>query len=79
MSTLRSATLVNATIMMREDEFGSVRTGRHADLLVVDGDPIADIGLLAEGGRGIRAVLKGGRLVRGSLPAADETTGAHTL
>ncbi len=69
LSALRSATSVNARMMMRDEDFGSVRAGRYADLLVVDGNPIDDIRLLADGGSGIRAVLKGGRIVRGALPS----------
>jgi imidazolonepropionase-like amidohydrolase len=75
LSALRSATAVNARMMMRGDDFGSVRVGRLADLIVVDGDPVADIGLLADGGSGIRAVLKGGRVVRGALPSYIESAG----
>jgi imidazolonepropionase-like amidohydrolase len=60
---LRSATLVNAEILGRAGELGVLAPGAFADLLVVDGDPLDDIGLLAEPEKGLLAVLKGGQLV----------------
>ena len=41
--------------------------GKLADLLVVDGDPSTDIGVLAD--QPPLAVLKGGEVVAGELPA----------
>jgi imidazolonepropionase-like amidohydrolase len=40
-----------------------VAPGAHADLLVVDGDPIEDAGVLADAATHLRAVVRGGRLV----------------
>jgi imidazolonepropionase-like amidohydrolase len=58
---LRSATSVNAALLMKEGELGVVRPGALADLILADGDPLADIGLLAppDGAR-IPFVMKGG-------------------
>ncbi len=67
---LRSATLVNAEILGRRGELGVVAPGALADLLVVDGDPLADVGLLAEPERGLRAVVKGGELALDRLSRA---------
>src|SRR5205085_5481710 len=44
---LRQATSINAELMMLEGKIGCIRPDAYADLLVVDGDPLADIGLLA--------------------------------
>ena len=57
---LRSATLVNAALLRREGELGVVAAGALADLLVVDGDPLADVTLLAEPEKALVAVIKGG-------------------
>jgi imidazolonepropionase-like amidohydrolase len=57
---LRSATLVNATLLRREGELGVVAPGAFADLLVVDGDPLADVTLLAAPEKHLAAVMKGG-------------------
>ena len=62
LEVLRSATLVNAEILGRKGDLGVVRPGALADLLVVDGDPLADVALLAEPEKNLVAVMKGGEL-----------------
>ena len=39
---------------------GSVQNGRFADIIAVDGDPLADISALER----VRFVMKGGKVVR---------------
>lgn len=56
---LRSATSVNADLLM-EPTLGRVRPGCRADLLLVDGDPLADINLMAQDGRRFSAIMKAG-------------------
>ena len=46
---------------------GVVAPGAHADLLVVDGDPLADITLLADPERTLALVMKGGRIHKTTL------------
>jgi imidazolonepropionase-like amidohydrolase len=53
---LRSATLEGARMLGREGDLGSVTPGKYADLLILDADPLADIGNL----RRIRTVIRGG-------------------
>ena len=57
---LRSATLVNARILQREGELGEIVSGALADLLVVDGDPLADLSLLQGQGKHLLMVMRGG-------------------
>ena len=52
--------------MGRAHELGSVREGYLADLLVVDGDPLRDIGVLQDQAR-LLGVMKGGTLVKDEL------------
>ena len=59
---LRSATAVNARLLGREGDLGVVAEGARADLLVVDGDPTADVSLLEGDGRHLRAVVRRGQL-----------------
>ncbi len=62
---LHSATAVNAEILQMKDRLGVVKPGALADLLVVDGDPLADIGLLAaEQGRNLTHIMADGRFVK---------------
>jgi imidazolonepropionase-like amidohydrolase len=58
---LRSATSVNAEILM-EPKLGKIQPGCHADILIVDGDPLTDINVLAQGGRGLSVIMKGGQI-----------------
>lgn len=64
---VRAATLGNARILMMEDQIGSIETGKRADLLVYEGDPIADIEVLCQPDRRLRAILKDGRIIRNDI------------
>uniref|UniRef100_B0SV20 Amidohydrolase n=1 Tax=Caulobacter sp. (strain K31) TaxID=366602 RepID=B0SV20_CAUSK len=61
---MRQATSMGAEILMEEGRLGCVRPGAYADLIVVDGDPLADIGLLAANGRNLDLIMRGGQLVK---------------
>ncbi len=61
---LRSATSVNAEILQMADKLGVVKPGAFADLLVVDGDPLSDVSLLASGGRYLTHIMVDGRLIK---------------
>lgn len=63
---IRWATVNGALAMGRGDELGSVTEGKLADLLVVDGDPIADITCLTDRAN-YRAILKSGSFYRNDL------------
>lgn len=70
LEAIRAATSTAARAIRREDR-GSLEPGKLADLIVLDGDPLADIRVLQDQER-IRAVVKGGRIVAGtSLERAD--------
>jgi imidazolonepropionase-like amidohydrolase len=60
---LRSATRVNARILGREGELGVVAPGALADLLVVDGDPLAEIAVLERPEQTLLGVVRGGELL----------------
>jgi len=57
---IRSATLVNAELLNRRGELGVVARGARADLIVVDGDPLADISLLDGQGEHLTHIMKDG-------------------
>ena len=64
---LQQATSVNANILQQQGRLGCVKPGAYADLLVVDGDPLKDIELLAASGRNLRLIMRAGELVRNEL------------
>jgi imidazolonepropionase-like amidohydrolase len=68
LETITCATKTGAEIMGREKEFGTVEPGKLADLLVVDGDVLADISLL-EDRRRFLAVMQGGVIKAGRMVA----------
>lgn len=58
---LRSACSINAELIGHKGKLGCIRAGAAADLLLIDGDPLTDISVLAGGGEGLVAIMKGGR------------------
>ncbi|GAB6095851.1 hypothetical protein JCM14469_21040 [Desulfatiferula olefinivorans] len=46
MEILRCATINNALILRMEDSIGSLDTGKYADMVVYDGNPLSDIRVL---------------------------------
>lgn len=64
------ATKTGAEIMGLGDEFGTLEAGKLADVLVVDGDVLADITLL-EDQRRFLAVIQGGVIKAGGARRAD--------
>ena len=66
LETITCATKTGAEIMGRGNEFGTVEAGKLADLLIVDGDVLADISLLQQRDRFL-GVMQGGILKAGLL------------
>lgn len=64
---IRSATLIGAKLCKLEGEIGVIAPGAQADLLIVDGDPYADITLLAGDGAHMSAIMRGGRFYKNRL------------
>lgn len=56
---LRTATIQSARSMGVEDQYGSIRPGKAADLVVLEGDPLQDFHLI---GKPVRALFMDGKL-----------------
>jgi imidazolonepropionase-like amidohydrolase len=69
MQALVAATGWAAGCLDLEDQIGTVETGKFADLIVVDGDPLADIAVLQDHSR-ISLVMKEGQVYLNRLPGA---------
>ncbi len=74
MEAIRCATLYGGQIMMREHELGAVKDGFLADLLLVDGDPLANLAILRDPKR-ILAVMKDGVFAKQPDIAAQRAWG----
>ncbi|MEX3949831.1 amidohydrolase family protein [Paraburkholderia sp. EG287B] len=68
---IQSATLTNAELLRREGELGIIEPGALADLIAVDGDPLANIALLGEGSKHIPVVIKDGQVTKDARSASD--------
>ena len=60
MDALRSATVINANLFGVEQDKGTLEVGKLADLIAIDGDPLADIAVMRE----VVGVIKSGKLVK---------------
>jgi len=59
LQAIQAATMVAAQVLGLADQIGSVEAGKQADLILVEGDPLADVRAL----RRLRAVIQAGRVV----------------
>lgn len=57
---LRSATINAARLLREENQLGQIRPGFLADVIAVEGDPLADVSLLMD----VRFVMRDGRVYR---------------
>jgi imidazolonepropionase-like amidohydrolase len=64
---IRSATAVNAELLMQKGKLGVIAPGAYADLLLLDGDPLADLRVLTAPGRNLKLVMKDGKIYKNEL------------
>jgi imidazolonepropionase-like amidohydrolase len=62
MEAILAATTVGAELLDMADLVGTIEPDKFADLLIVDGDPLSDTGILQDPDR-IKTVMKGGKVV----------------
>ncbi|HEX8624354.1 MAG TPA: amidohydrolase family protein [Allosphingosinicella sp.] len=60
MEAIQSATRNAAQALGREKDVGAIAVGRYADMIAVDGDPLADVRRLED----VDMVIKGGQVVK---------------
>ena len=65
LEVLRAATLNSADLLGMSDRVGAIESGKFADIIAVDGDPLKDVKDLQH----VRFVMKGGQIVRNDAPA----------
>jgi imidazolonepropionase-like amidohydrolase len=57
---IRAATTTAAELMGWQDRIGAIEPGKYADMIAVDGDPLADVTIL----QNVKVVIKGGETVK---------------
>jgi imidazolonepropionase-like amidohydrolase len=62
MEAIVAATKIGSEVLDMADQIGTIKEGKLADLLVVDGDPLVDIQILQDLTK-IKKVIKGGQIV----------------
>jgi imidazolonepropionase-like amidohydrolase len=62
-----AATATNAEMMGQAGKLGIIAPGAYADLLVVDGNPLKNLGLLEGQGRHLALIMKEGAIVKNEL------------
>jgi imidazolonepropionase-like amidohydrolase len=67
---IRCATMYGGQIMMRPNDLGLVKEGYLADLLLVDGDPLANLAILRDPKR-MLAVMKDGKFAKAPAIAGE--------
>jgi imidazolonepropionase-like amidohydrolase len=63
LEAIRAATLNAAELMGWQDRVGAIEAGKYADLIAVEGDPLADIAVLQQ----VKFVMKGGAVLKDAL------------
>ena len=64
---IRAATTIGARIVRQEGKIGTLKAGAYADLLLIDGDPLKNLGVLQEQGKYLAAIMKGGKFHKNTL------------
>jgi imidazolonepropionase-like amidohydrolase len=67
LEVIQSATTVAARVLRQEGKLGVIAPGALADLLVVDGNPLGDLGLFQHQGAHLAVIMKGGRFHKNRL------------
>ena len=72
MQSIVASTGMAAKLLGLGDTLGTLAAGRLADMVLVDGDPLADIGVVADPAR-VRLVMKDGVIYKSPARTADVT------
>jgi imidazolonepropionase-like amidohydrolase len=66
-NVIRSATSINAELLMQKGKLGTIAEGAHADLLIVDGDPLTDLRVMLDPRNNLKLIMKGGEIYKNEL------------
>jgi imidazolonepropionase-like amidohydrolase len=68
-NVVRSATVVNAELIMQKGKLGTIAPDAYADLLVIDGNPLSDLKVLLYPKNNLKLIMKGGVIYKNELSA----------
>src|SRR5215469_2075088 len=66
-SIIRSATRINAELLMQTGNLGTLSAGAYADLLVVEGDPLSDVKVMTDPQKNLKLIMKDGVIYKNEL------------
>ncbi|AOW51277.1 TPA: amidohydrolase family protein [Legionella pneumophila subsp. pneumophila] len=64
---IRSATVVNAELLMQKGKLGVISEGAYADLLVVEGNPLVNLNVLIRPDENLKLIMKDGVIYKNEL------------
>jgi imidazolonepropionase-like amidohydrolase len=64
---IRSATRINAELLMQSGNLGTISPGAYADLLVVEGDPLSDVKVMTDPQKNFKLIMKDGVIYKNKL------------
>ena len=66
-NVIRSATAINAELLMQKGKLGTISQGAYADLLVIEGDPLADLRVMLQPEKNLKLIMKDGVIFKNEL------------
>jgi imidazolonepropionase-like amidohydrolase len=67
LEVIQAATTIGARVVRQEGKLGVIAPGAHADMLVVDGNPLTDLKVFQDQGAHLAAIMKGGQFFKYTL------------
>jgi len=64
---IRSATTINAELILQKGKLGIIAPGAYADLLVIDGDPLTDLRVMLDSQKNLKLIMKDGVIYKNEL------------
>jgi imidazolonepropionase-like amidohydrolase len=66
-NVIRSATAINAELLMQKGKLGTISPGAYADILVVEGDPLTDLRVMLQPEKNLKLIMKDGAIFKNEL------------
>ena len=66
-NVIRSATAINAELLMQKGLLGAISPGAYADILVVEGNPLSDLRVMLHPKKNLKLIMKAGSIFKNEL------------